>query len=404
MSANNLGVDFCGVRFLNPFILAAAPSTDSRDMIARGFEAGWAGAVIKTTSLESEEVSIVYPIMEGLEPGKDMLGMLNIDLLSERHIHEILPDIAWLKQRFPDQRVIMSVMGNSRDDWHELVRLSEEAGADLVEASISCPQGATLEGVDKADGWMISQDARLTEIVTGWAVEVARQIPIYVKIGPNVTDIAAIARAIERAGGAGICAIDSPEAILGVNPVSLSPLPSVQGYGSRGGFTGRAIKPIGLRCVADIAGAVRIPISGVGGIYDWRDALDYLLLGATTLQVCTAVMQYGFAIVDDLSDGLSRWMERNRFVSLADLIGLSLPYLKEHDELPHGVKVISAVKRDVCIGCGLCYVACRDGGHVAIGFESDRQPVVDADACVGCGLCAQICPVPECISIVNHSP
>lgn len=404
MSAIDLRIDFCGVRFLNPFILAAAPSTDSREMIARGFEAGWSGAVIKTTSLESEEVSIAYPIMEGLQPGKDMLGLLNIDLLSERHIHEVLPDIAWLKQRFPNHRVIMSVMGNSRDEWHELVRLSEDAGADLVEASISCPQGATLEDFGEANGWMISQDARLTEVVTRWAVAAARQIPIYVKIGPNVTDIAAIARAIERAGGAGICAIDSPEAILGVNPVSLSPLPSVQGYGCRGGYTGRAIKPIALRCVADIAGAVSIPVSGVGGIYDWRDALDYLLLGATTLQVCTAVMQRGFAIVDDLSDGLARWMERNRYASLTELIGLSLPHLKGHEELPHGVKVISAINRDVCIGCGLCYVACRDGGHIAIGFESDRQPLVDVVACVGCGLCAQICPVPECISIVNYSP
>ncbi len=399
MKEVELGVEFCGLRFQNPFMLAASPSTDSREMIARGFEAGWAGAVIKTTSVESEEVSIAYPIMASLEPGSRMVGLHNIDLISERHVERVASDVVWLKQRFPDHHLAMSVVASTREDWGYLVGRTEELGADLVELSISCPQGSMLEDEEMADGWMISQDARLTEKVTRWAKEAATRVPIYVKLSPNVTDIAAIARAVQGGGGDGICAIDSVEGVVGIDLESLSPLPSVQGYSSHGGYTGRAIKPIALRCVADIASAVRIPVSGVGGIYEWRDALEFLLLGATTLQVCTAVMHKGFGIVDDLRDGLARWLVRQGYANLGQIVGLSLPRLKEHDDLPHGVKVISQIDDDRCIGCRLCYVACRDGGHEAIDFGVDRGPIVDVRLCVGCGLCAQICPVPDCISI-----
>ncbi|MCK5643359.1 MAG: NAD-dependent dihydropyrimidine dehydrogenase subunit PreA [Gammaproteobacteria bacterium] len=399
MSGVDLSVEFCGVTFQNPFVLAAAPSTDSKEMIARGFEAGWAGAVLKTTSVESEEVSIAYPIMASLEPGSRMVGLHNIDLISERHVESMAQDVLWLKERFPDHRVAMSIVASTREEWDTLIRRAEEVGADLVELSISCPQGSMLEDEQAADGWMISQDARLTEKVTRWAKESATRVPIYVKLSPAVTDIAAIARAVVQGGGDGICAIDSVEGIVGIDLESLSPLPSVQGYGSHGGYTGRAIKPIALRCVADIASAVQISISGVGGIYSWRDAVEFLLLGATTVQVCTAVMHKGFSIVADLRDGLARWLEEAGYLSPREVVGLSLPHLTEHDELPHGVDVVSRINLDLCIGCGLCHVACEDGGHQAIDFGGDRKPVVDEEDCVGCGLCAQVCPVPDCISI-----
>lgn len=394
----DLRVDFCGVHFENPFILAASPSTDNREMTARGLETGWAGAVLKTTSLESEEVSIAYPIMSGIRPGAGLVGLQNTDLLSERHIHEIAEDIAWLKQRLPEKRIIASLMGSTRSEWRELVTISEQAGADMIEASISCPQGAELEG-EQTQGWMVSQDARQTEMVTHWVVEASKNIPVYVKLSPSVTDIRSIGRAVELGGGNGICAIDCLEGIGGIDLATFSPLPSVQGKGTRGGYSGRAIKPVGLRVVADLAGAVKIPISGVGGIYDWRDALEYLLLGAGTVQVCTAVLQRGFGMINPLTDGLNRWLDDHRYSSPADVTGLALPRLAEHAELTHGVKVISRIDLDVCIGCGLCYRACEDGGHMAIEFPPDRVPVVQADLCVGCGLCAQVCPVPECIAI-----
>jgi dihydropyrimidine dehydrogenase (NAD+) subunit PreA len=395
---DDLRIDFCGVPFENPFILAASPSTDNREMTARGLERGWAGAVLKTTSLETEEVSITYPIISGLRPGPGLVGLQNTDLLSERHIHEVAEDIAWLKLRLPEKRIIASLMGSTREEWHELVRISEQAGADMIEASISCPQGAELEG-EPTLGWMVSQDPHLTEKVTRWVVEGRRRAPVYVKLSPSVTDIVSIGKAVERGGGDGICAIDCLEGIGGIDLESFSPLPSVQGKGTRGGFSGRAVKPIGLRIVADLAGGVKIPISGVGGIYDWRDALEYLLLGATTVQVCTAVLQRGFGLIRPLMDGLTRWMEDHHYESPAEVIGLALPQLTEHRELTHGVKVVSRIDMDTCIGCGLCYVACADGGHMAIEFPTDRRPLVQEGLCVGCGLCTQVCPVPDCIEI-----
>lgn len=395
----NLAIDFAGLKFKNPFILAASPSTDIKEMVARGFEAGWASAVLKTTSVENDEVEMAYPIMSSLRPGTNMVGLHNIDLISEYRIDTMLENVRWLKEHFPDHRVIMSIMGYSKEEWIYLVQQAETAGADMVELSISCPQGAILEDEEEADGFMLSQDSRLTEKVTRWAKEAARQMPIYVKIGSAVTDITKIAQAAERGGANGICAIDSVGGIVGIDLESLSPMPSVQGYGSQGGFTGRAIKPVGLRCVADIASSVEIPISGVGGIYTWRDAVEYLLLGATTVQVCTAVMHKGFSIIDDLLDGMTRWLQKNNYRNPSDIIGLSLSHIKDNEELSRGAKVLSVINEELCVKCGLCYVACRDGGHEAITFSADRMVAVDEEACVGCGLCAQVCPVPDCITI-----
>ncbi len=403
MKARNLSVDFCGLRFANPFVLAASPSTDDRDMIARGLDAGWAGAVFKTTSVPTEEVSIAYPIMSSLEPGNGMVGLHNIDLISERHIDRVAEDVRWLKERFPESRLALSIMASQRAEWERLVRQGEEAGADLIEISISCPQGSMLEGEHNTQGWMISQDAQLTEKVTRWVKQAAR-IPVYAKLSPAVTDIAAIGRAAERAGADALCAIDSVEAIVGVDLETLAPMPSVSGASSYGGYSGRAIKPIALRCVANLGRAVSIPISGVGGVYDWRDAVQFILLGATTVQVCTAVMHRGFGIVDSLGEGMSRWMNRHGYTSVHEFVGLSLSRIKDHQDLVHGLNVLSHVNLARCIGCGHCYVACRDGGHVAIDWSSDRQPTVDAGRCVGCGLCAQVCPVPDCIRIESVLP
>jgi dihydropyrimidine dehydrogenase (NAD+) subunit PreA len=397
MKKIDLGVQFAGVNFTNPFMIAASPPTDSREMTARAFEAGWAGAVLKTVSPVGNPIPLVYPMMASLEPGVNMAALHNIDLLSDKLAAEWMEDVAWLKKRFPDKRVILSIVGESRQDWITLVQQAEQAGADMIEASISCPQGSMVEGEQVAEGVMISQDAPLTEKVTGWICRAAKKIPVYVKITSGVTDIKTIARAVERGGAQGICVIDSVEGIVGLDLNSYAPLPSVRGFGSHGGLTGKAIKPIALRCVGDVAGAVKIPVAGVGGLYDWRDAIQFLLLGASALQVCTGVMQRGYGIIDDLLDGVARWLDRNRYTNLEQIKGLGLARIKGVEELTPGDIVRPRIDLEACIGCGLCHVTCRDGAHVAIDFGRDRIPLVDDERCVGCGLCAQVCPVPGCI-------
>lgn len=394
-----LAVDFCGVHFPNPFVLASSPCTDSAEMVARGFEAGWAGAVLKTTAMPEHEVSIAYPIMSSLKQDGRMIGMQNIDLISERHIGIITEHVRLLKKEYPQRVVIGSIVGRSKAEWQTLAGEMARAGADMIECSLSCPQGSVVEGEESPLGFMVSQDPRLTEKVARWIKEAAPNTPIYVKLTSGVTDLSAIARAVQASGADGLCLIDSLEGIGGVDLETLEPLPSVRGYTSHAGYSGRAIKPVALRCVADCALATSLPIAGVGGIYDWRDAAEFFLLGATTVQLCTAVMESGFGLVEELADGLSRWLARKGFSDLRQIVGLSLPRLVEHDDLPHGIEVHAEIDLERCIGCGRCHVSCRDGGHQAIGWNDERRPAVDREKCVGCGLCPQVCPVPGCITV-----
>jgi len=403
MNRIDLPVKFCGIDFINPFLLAASPPSDSREMTARSFDAGWAGAVLKTVSPIGNKTPLRYPMMSSLNPGGNMIGLHNIDLYSDKLYEEWMADIAWLKQRFPDHRILLNIVGDTRDEWTTLVQKAEQAGADLIEAGISCPQGTVIEGEEKSDGWMVSQDARLTEKVTRWTVESAKSIPILVKITSLVTDITSIARAVERGGAQGVCVIDSVEGIVGVDLGNYSPLPSVHGKGTHGGFTGRAIKPIALRCVADVASSINIQVSGVGGIYTWQDAVEFFLMGATTLQVCTAIMHKGFGIIDHFLDGVSRYLDSKQISSVSEIIGLGLSNIKSIEDLEIDTSVKSTINKDLCVNCGLCYVACRDGGHMAIDFDLERNVTIIEQKCVGCGLCAQVCPVPDCIAIESTS-
>lgn len=424
MKKTGLAVDFCGVRFPNLFVLAAAPPTDSADMIARGFDAGWGGAVVKTLGLEHVDVNLVSPMMAGLKyEDKNLIGLENIDLISDRDIGEVLEEVEDLKKRYPKQVLIVSMMAGTEDEWKEITRRVQDAGADMIECSFSCPHGMPEKGMGSAVG----QDADLTYERAKWVVEAAT-VPVLIKLTPNVTDMRPIAQRVKDAGAAGVTCVNTVKGLLGFDLDTFSPLPSVWGKSTEGGFSGPAIKPIALRFVADVARDVGIPVAGVGGVVTWRDAAEFLLAGAGIVQVCTAVMRYGYDIVEELAEGLELYLEDKGLASPSDIIGMGLGNLVTHAALSRDYKVLANVDEDLCIGCGACVIACRDGGHQAIEFRgasaaatSDveasragraqgedsnggevadpRIPVVDDEKCIGCGFCRAVCPVEGCLTM-----
>lgn len=390
----NLAIDFCGLKFINPFTVAASPPSDSREKVERAFKAGWAGAVFKTTSVESEPVDLVYPMMAGLSyRGKRHAAFYNIDLISERHIDQIESDIRYFKQKYPDRVLIGSIMASSRKDWVELVERLEDAGADMIECSMSCPQG-------EGDGTIPAADPGLTRQVTTWIKEASKKnTPIIVKLTPNVTDIVAIAKAAKEGGADAICAIDTVKGLAGIDLDTLEPILSVNGKSTWGGLSGPAIKPIALSCISELAQNVNLPIAGVGGITTWNDAAEFLLLGSSTLQVCTAIMRYGYEMIDDLCEGLLNYMEEKNFSSIDEMIGRSLNLLVEHDKLDRSCKVISSINKDLCLKDNACYLACRDGGYQAISINAGDVPSIDEEKCRGCGVCLSVCPMPGCMKL-----
>ena len=394
----DLSVDFCGVHFPNPFILSAAPPTDNLDMLRAAFEAGWGGSVLKTTSVETEPVSLVYPMMSAVHyEGRRIMGLGNIDLISEHHIDVIEERVRTLKREFPDRVVAASIMGSMKEEWQELVRRLEAAGVDIIECSFSCPQGSMGE----EPGAMLSQSLEATERVAGWVKQAAKRCPVVIKITPQVTDIVKVAQAVQRGGADAICAANTIPSLMGVNVDTFVPYPDVQGSSTYSGLSGPATKPITLRTLAEISRAVRLPITATGGPVSWRDAVEMMLVGATTVQFCTAVMHYGVDIIDDLRDGLAFYLEDKGFETPADIVGLALPRIVNHGELRRDVKMISSLIEERCVKCDLCYIACRDGGHQAIKLHNtDRLPEIDAEKCPGCRLCVTVCPA-DALTMVN---
>lgn len=387
----DLSIDFCGRHFVNPFTVAASPPSDNRARVERAFEAGWGGAVFKTTSVESEVVDLVYPMMGALSyKDRRHAAFYNIDLISGRHIDEICADIRYLKGKFPDRMAIGSIMAGSRAEWEELVSKLEAAGADMIECSMSCPQG-------EGDGTIPVNDPALTREVTGWIkAALTKDTPIIVKLAPIVTDLSAIGFAAKEGGADALCAIDTVRGFPGIDLDTLEPKLSVRGKSTFAGMSGPAVKPVAMACIAELAQNVGLPVAGVGGLTTWQDAAEFLLLGASNLQVCTAIMRYGFEIVTDLKAGLANYMAEKGFRSLGDMVGKCLGTFVEHEQLDRKIKQISSINPDTCIGCNSCYIACRDGGYNAIELGSER-PVIDAEKCRGCGVCQSVCPVEGCM-------
>jgi dihydropyrimidine dehydrogenase (NAD+) subunit PreA len=397
----DLSVTIAGIKTPNPFWLASAPPTNSGRQVMHAFEAGWGGVVWKTLGPPVMNAVNRYASlnMDGLR----MAGINNIELISDRPLEDNLREITEVKKRFPANTVIVSLMVEStREAWHEIVKQAEDTGCDGLELNFGCPHGMSERGMGAAVG-QVPEYARM---ITEWVKETATT-PVFVKLSPNVTDIVQPGRAAVAGGADGLSLINTINSLMGVDLDTFETRPSIDGRGSHGGFAGPAVKPIALHMLSQIAGDAQcgvVPISGMGGISTWRDAAEFLLLGATTVQVCTAVMHYGFRVVEDLSDGLSNWLDEKGFTSVSQIVGKSLNRISHFNDLDLNFKTVARIDPDTCIGCNLCYRACEDAAHQCIdlvvtqGAARPQATVREAD-CVGCSLCANVCPVDRCITM-----
>lgn len=407
----DISVDFCGVRSPNPFWLASGPPTNTGYQVMKAFDEGWGGAVWKTIGDPIINTASRYGSVD-LKNDR-MMGLNNIELISDRPIEVNFREISEVKKRFPKNLVIASLMVESkRETWHDIMRRSNDSGADLVELNFGCPHGMSERGMGAAVG----QVPEYAAMITGWVKEVAT-IPVIVKLTPNVTDIAHMASQVAAAGADAVSLVNTFNSIVGVDLETFAPRPQVQGNGSHGGYCGPAVKPIALHMVSSVAKhpKVHVPISGIGGIATWSDAAEFMLLGSTTLQVCTAVMHYGFRIVREMAEGLQGYLAAKGMASAMELVGKSLARIMDWGDLNLNYKIIAKIDAQKCIGCNLCYVACEDGAHQCItvvpraafdlrqGIPSKHVPHIIEEECVGCNLCSLVCPVPGCISMVEEN-
>jgi dihydropyrimidine dehydrogenase (NAD+) subunit PreA len=373
---------------INPFILASGPPTADGDMIRRAFQTGWGGAVIKTIHPDGMEIRDLSPRFGAWKGARgDLAGFENIELLSKRTISYWEHEIRQIKQEYPDHILIASIMGETDPDtWTALASRVEKAGCDAIELNVSCPHGMPEAGVGSA----IGQNPEMVKELTGIVVRSVK-IPVFVKLTPNITDIGLAASAAAAGGAEGISAINTVQCIIGVNLETLDPLPSVNGYATQGGYSGPAIKPIGLQMVAKIAQTVTLPVMGIGGVTRWEDAAEYLLLGASAVQVCTAVMWHGYGIITAMNAGLSSYLASKGVASPDALRGASLAKITTHQALNRDTRIIPHLSEpEVCSRCGRCIGACRDGGYQALQM-SDRRLIIDETRCDGCGLCILVC-------------
>lgn len=419
----DLSVDFAGIRSPNPFWLASAPPTNSGEQVQRAFDAGWGGAVWKTlgqpiVNVSSRLGAIGYA-------GQPVMGLTNIELITDRPLSVNLREITETKKKYPDHAVIVSLMFDERSAWEDILKRCEDTGCDGVELNFGCPHGMCERGMGSAVG----QEPKVLEELVTWVMQ-ATTLPVIAKLTPNVTDVVDPGRAAKRAGANAVSLINTVQSIIGVDLDRLVPLPRVGNASSHGGYCGPAVKPIGLRMVGQLARDpdFDLPISGIGGISTWQDAAEYIAMGSGCVQVCTAVMHHGFRIVQDMIDGLSDYLDTKNMAGVGDLVGAAVPGFREWGELDLNYHVVAEIDEAACIGCQICYVACHDAAHQCIhlpgteaipGHDAPRAalatkraadapaddpyrvPWVDETECVGCNLCEIVCPVEGCISMVE---
>jgi dihydropyrimidine dehydrogenase (NAD+) subunit PreA len=378
-----LGITFCGIECENPFFLASSAVCTNYEMVARAFDAGWAGVFYKTICMqEIKEVSPRFDAMHNNATHGDFYGFRNMEQLSENPVEMDFDILRRLKKDYPTKVVIASIMGQTEEQWIALAKMAEEAGCDAVELNFSCPQ-MKHEGM----GSDVGQSSELVKTYTA-CVKSSVKIPVIPKMTPNITHIAEPAAACVEAGADAISAINT------IKSVTMTFDSEVSGQRTISGYSGRAVRPIALRHILELAQMPeKTELSGIGGIETWRDALEFIQLGCSNVQVCTAVMQYGYRIIDDLILGLQRYMAKRGVTELQQLVGERLEKFLHPDSLDRDTIIYPKFDKELCIGCGRCEVSCSDGGHQAIFFDHEtRRPRLVGTKCVGCHLCRLVCP------------
>jgi dihydropyrimidine dehydrogenase (NAD+) subunit PreA len=408
----DLSINFAGIKSPNPFWVASGPPSNTAKQAHRAFEAGWGGLVWKTIGEAIVNTSSRYSSLD--LNGVRMAGFNNIELISDRSPETNFRELAEVKKRWPDRAVIASLMVDTRERWHEFVKRSMDAGADGIELNFGCPHGMCERGM----GSVVGQQPAVAEKITGWVMEAAK-LPVIVKLTPNITDITQAARAAKRGGADAISLINTLNSITQVNLQTLTPEPNVGGRSSHGGYAGPAVKPIALNMVHECAADAEIglPVSGIGGIASWRDAAEFIALGAGSVQVCTAIMHYGFRIVEDMIEGLNDYLDAKGIAGVERFKGAALANVQPWESLDLNYKRVARINYDTCIGCNLCYIACEDGAHqsidlvdpAGIGLGPGRAPgkpvpKIRENDCVGCNLCSLVCPVQDCITMADANP
>ena len=395
----DLSTNFVGIKSPNPYWLASAPPTDKEYNVVRAFKAGWGGVVWKTLGAEGPPIVNVNGPRYGAVWGADrrLLGLNNIELITDRPLEVNLREIKQVKRDWPDRAMVVSLMVPcDEESWKAILKHVEDTGADGVELNFGCPHGMSERGMGAAVG----QVPEYIEMVTRWVKQHSR-MPCIVKLTPNITDIRKPAEAAKRGGADAVSLINTINSITSVNLDEFSPEPMIDGKGAHGGYCGPAVKPIALNMVAEIArdpATAGLPISGIGGVSTWRDAAEFLALGAGSVQVCTAAMTYGFGIIKELNAGLSQYLD-DKGMTLDELQGRAVPNVTDWQYLNLNYVTKARIDQDLCIQCGRCFAACEDTSHQAISMSPDRKfEVIDAE-CVACNLCVNVCPVQDCITM-----
>ena len=398
----DLRTSFAGITSPNPFWLASAPPTDKAYNVARAFKSGWGGVVWKTLGEDPPVVNTASRYGAVSYGGVRIAGFSNIELITDRPLQMNLDEIKAIKRDWPDRAVVVSLMVPcTEESWQRILSRVEDTGCDGVELNFGCPHGMS----ERDMGAAVGQVPAYVEMVTRWCKRHTR-MPVIVKLTPNVTDILAPAEAAQRGGADGVSLINTVQSITGVDLDLMAPEPVVDGKGTHGGYCGPAVKPIALRMVAEIARArPDLPVSGIGGISTWRDAAEFIALGAHNVQVCTAAMHHGFKIVDDMIDGLANWMDGKGYAAIAAVQGRAVRNFVHWNDLNLNYKTVARIDQSLCIKCGLCHIGCEDTSHQAIAalrVDGQRRYEVIDSACVGCNLCYLACPVDGCITMVKQ--